>query len=203
MPRVAMEPDERRQMLVDVALALFLEQGFAATSVADIVRRAGVAQGTFYYHFESKDAIATAVVTRMTGPLLEAVFKAAEVSSRGPAERLMAGLDTLLGAMQAHCEVIARLIIPANDLLHARFGDAVRERLLPFFVSLVEAGRRDASFRVADPAATAEMLLAALPHLAASHAGAAGDHHVAGLRAATRAMFRRTLGLTDPDSIED
>ena len=43
----------RRDELMDAAQALFMEKGFAATSVAEIVEGAGVAKGTFYTYFQS------------------------------------------------------------------------------------------------------------------------------------------------------
>ena len=53
---------ERRAQLVAAATEAFARQGVAATSVADIVRAAGVAQGTFYLYFTSKDDVILAVV---------------------------------------------------------------------------------------------------------------------------------------------
>lgn len=57
-PRPRTKPAEiRRDELMAAAEALFLEKGFAATSVDEIVRLADVAKGTFYLHFRSKDDI--------------------------------------------------------------------------------------------------------------------------------------------------
>ena len=47
----------RRASLVDVALKVWAERGFDGTSVATIAREAGIAKGTFYLYFESKDAL--------------------------------------------------------------------------------------------------------------------------------------------------
>lgn len=46
-----------RQELLDAALACFAEYGYARTRISDIVFRAGVSQGNFYRHFQSKDEI--------------------------------------------------------------------------------------------------------------------------------------------------
>ena len=46
-----------RSRLKEAALAAFAEHGYAETSIADITRAAGVAQGTFYVHFSGKDAV--------------------------------------------------------------------------------------------------------------------------------------------------
>lgn len=52
----------RRQELVDTAFAVFAEQGYAATTVADITTRLGVSQGTFYRYFDGKRDILDEVV---------------------------------------------------------------------------------------------------------------------------------------------
>ena len=47
----------RRRQLIEVARRRFLEDGYAHTSVSAIVKEAGVAQGTFYFYFPSKEAV--------------------------------------------------------------------------------------------------------------------------------------------------
>ncbi|MCJ7737907.1 MAG: TetR/AcrR family transcriptional regulator [Anaerolineae bacterium] len=43
--------------ILDAAAAAFAEQGYDATGVAEICKRAGVSKGAFYYHFESKQLL--------------------------------------------------------------------------------------------------------------------------------------------------
>jgi AcrR family transcriptional regulator len=59
-------PDGRRSEFISAAEALFNEKGFESTSVEDIVDRVGVAKGLFYYYFESKEMLMTAMVAKMT-----------------------------------------------------------------------------------------------------------------------------------------
>lgn len=47
----------RRVQIKDAALQVFAEQGYHATSITDLVKAAGVARGTFYLYFESKDTL--------------------------------------------------------------------------------------------------------------------------------------------------
>ncbi|MBO1038687.1 TetR/AcrR family transcriptional regulator [Brucella pituitosa] len=64
-PKPRTKPAEiRRSELMAAAETIFLEKGFAATSVDEIVRKADVAKGTFYLHFRSKDDILTALRER-------------------------------------------------------------------------------------------------------------------------------------------
>lgn len=62
MARTVKAPDERRSELVVTAQQLFYTKGYERTSVSDIVEAVGVAQGTFYYYFDSKTAVLEAIV---------------------------------------------------------------------------------------------------------------------------------------------
>jgi TetR/AcrR family transcriptional regulator, transcriptional repressor for nem operon len=53
-----------REQLVEAASLVFLQRGFHASSVNDLVEAAGVPKGSFYNHFDSKDALALEVVRR-------------------------------------------------------------------------------------------------------------------------------------------
>ena len=68
----ASELDRRKALVMDVATALFVERGFAATSLVDIARGAGVATRTLYQHFGDKEAIFRDVIfARDEGAALE------------------------------------------------------------------------------------------------------------------------------------
>lgn len=57
MPRVTKDPEERRQEILDTAMRLFYEKGYDKTSITDIARAMGVAQGLCYRYFTSKEMI--------------------------------------------------------------------------------------------------------------------------------------------------
>jgi AcrR family transcriptional regulator len=65
MTRIVKAPDERRSELIATAQRLFYTKGYERTSVSDIVKAVGVAQGTFYYYFDSKTAALEAVVAEL------------------------------------------------------------------------------------------------------------------------------------------
>ncbi|GAB3441369.1 hypothetical protein GCM10027570_07480 [Streptomonospora sediminis] len=52
---------DRREAILEAAAALFAQQGFSDTSMADIVEASGVATGTVYRYFDNKDAVVMAV----------------------------------------------------------------------------------------------------------------------------------------------
>ena len=51
-----------RRRILDSAVDLFDELGYGETGLADVLHRAGVSKGAFYYHFDSKEAVATAII---------------------------------------------------------------------------------------------------------------------------------------------
>lgn len=61
-PRWSRRKDARRGELVNAALDLFVERGFAATRAEDVAARAGVSKGTLYLYFDNKEALFQAVV---------------------------------------------------------------------------------------------------------------------------------------------
>jgi len=56
-----LEPDVRRQQILNAAAVVFADKGFPASRISDIAAEAGVAQGTVYRFFTSKDEIASAI----------------------------------------------------------------------------------------------------------------------------------------------
>lgn len=64
MPKFQRRPDARPAEILDAALKLFAEKGFAATTMAELAAMAGVTAGTIYRYFPSKDALIDAVVDR-------------------------------------------------------------------------------------------------------------------------------------------
>lgn len=61
-------PKDRFHGLLEAATAVFLEQGFRRTQMADVARRMGVAKGTLYLYVESKDALFDAVMRHADAP---------------------------------------------------------------------------------------------------------------------------------------
>jgi len=65
LKRTVKSPDERRNELIACASRLFYTQGYEKTAVSDIVAEVGVAKGTFYYYFDSKQAVLEAMVDEL------------------------------------------------------------------------------------------------------------------------------------------
>jgi len=91
------QAEATRQLLVSVARVLFTERGYAATSVEDIIQRAGVARGALYHHFAGKDALFRAVYDAVQADTASAVVAAA-LAVPEPWAGVRAGLSAFLDA---------------------------------------------------------------------------------------------------------
>jgi TetR/AcrR family transcriptional regulator, transcriptional repressor for nem operon len=87
-----------KEQLVDRSAAVFLERGFNAASVNDIVQAAGVPKGSFYNHFASKEALAIEVLRRYVDDL--GLRELAEPGD-SPLEQIRAHLKSNIAAREA------------------------------------------------------------------------------------------------------
>ncbi len=81
---------DRRRQLVAVALDLFAERGFNATTMDDIAERAGVTKPLLYQHFASKRALYLELVDGVSHDMVEAIATSAAAAS-GPRQQVEAG----------------------------------------------------------------------------------------------------------------
>lgn len=70
----AVQPQDKKECILTAALELFSEKGFHGTAVPEIAQKAGVAAGTIYRYFESKEAVVNAVYRRHKEQLLAAIL---------------------------------------------------------------------------------------------------------------------------------
>ena len=60
--RIVKDAEERKEEILDAAERLFGTKGFDNTSTGDILQEVGIARGTLYYHFKSKEDILDGVI---------------------------------------------------------------------------------------------------------------------------------------------
>jgi AcrR family transcriptional regulator len=155
------EPKWRRRKaarpaeIVEAALAAFVENGFAATKLDDIARRAGVSKAALYRYFDTKEDLFRAVARAAVAPGLEALEAAADAFD-GPFEGL---LPVLLGRAAAvvgegHLPAVVRLVIAESrafpDLAQI-WHDNVVSRGIALVAELVARAQRRGEVGPGDP----------------------------------------------------
>lgn len=154
----------RRGVLVEAAAALFAERGVANTAVSDIVKAAGVAQGTFYLYFQTKDDVVLAVVDELTTAMFGRIAAAVDASGPTAIEKFLGLRDVLLDFDQdpASLDLAAFMHRPDNRALHDRMSEHFTPALLPLVEAIIAQGVAERVFDVRDPHAAAWFVLGGL-----------------------------------------
>ncbi|MDT4935251.1 MAG: hypothetical protein QOK11_3143, partial [Pseudonocardiales bacterium] len=95
-PAIQARLDEQRLAILDAAVALLAEQGYAGCAVATVAARAGVAAGTVYRHFDGKTALSAEVFRTVVSREVAAVAAAVAAES-GVTEQIAAFIETFAG----------------------------------------------------------------------------------------------------------
>ncbi len=98
---------EIRQKLLDASVALFVKQGFDATTMREIAKRAGVADGTVYNYFATKEQIFYAYFESKEAALSDALAAVAGFDDFGLKEKLQLMVETALEGYQAERPFVA------------------------------------------------------------------------------------------------
>ncbi len=91
-----------RERILDTAARLFVERGYASTSVRDIAAELGIANPSLYYHFSSKADLLAHVLAEPLARVQQAVDQAEQLTGEQRARRLIRGL---LEALEVHSAV--------------------------------------------------------------------------------------------------
>ena len=70
-----------RQKILDAAMDVFSEVGYAAAGLGEVIERAGMTKGALYHHFDSKEALATAIIEQGTNLTSDAFRHVCESTS--------------------------------------------------------------------------------------------------------------------------
>lgn len=167
--RLRKDPEHRRAELVAAAASLFAERGVSDTAVSDIVRAAGVAQGTFYLYFDSKDAVICAVVEALIERMVAHIEEALDDPDRRAVEKLEAMAAALIEINDEPFEIEMMTIFhrPDNLPIHDRAMRSLIPRLMPHLASIIRQGIDEGDFVSEDPETTAWFILGALQGLEA------------------------------------
>lgn len=159
MARVTKTPEERKSEILDTAEQLFKEKGYEQTSVSEIVKRVGVAQGTFYYHFKSKEEIADSVIDRSLARLIEPVQLIAAKSELSALDKLTHMIQIDYQKRLEHNGAFDYLHHEKNSTLHQKMIVKLILRYSPILTEVIEQGVKEGMFHTKHPKEIADFFL--------------------------------------------
>jgi len=167
-PRWQRRKDARPEEIISAALEVFADRGFAATTLEDIARKAGVTKGTIYLYFENKEALFKALIRGTIVPVIakgEAIAQAFTGSARDLFEKLVREYWRLVG--ETALASIPRLMIAeaGNFPQLARFYyEEVVTRGHRLMAGVLERGIKAGEFKKVDLAVATKLAMAPLMH---------------------------------------
>lgn len=155
----AKEAKERKNEILDVAEVLFNEQGYDRTSTNDILKKIGIARGTLYHHFESKEAIMDGIIDRYNQKVIEAAQSIAGKKEIPVIERLLMAITSLNVSGTVSEELMTQIHKPQNALMHQKIQKVLIIEITPIFTSIIQDGIEENLFHTDYPYESVEMLL--------------------------------------------
>ncbi len=157
--RIVKEAEERKEEILDAAEKLFGTKGFDHTSTNDILEAVGIARGTLYYHFKSKEEILDGVIERISNRLMSDAGKVTRDTELPVLERLTKAILALNVESEIGHEVMEQVHRPQNALMHQKMQQQLLDGITPLFTELVKEGVRQGICHTDYPGEVVEMTL--------------------------------------------
>lgn len=157
--RIVKEAEERKNEILDAAEQLFCTKGFDRTSTNDILDVVGIARGTLYYHFKSKEDILDAMIERLTNQMVAKASQIALDDSVPVLERLTRTIMSLNVDNELGNLIMEEVHRPQNALMHQKLEDMLLGRVNKLITIIIEDGIKQEIFHTEYPAEAVEMIM--------------------------------------------
>jgi TetR/AcrR family transcriptional regulator, fatty acid metabolism regulator protein len=161
-------PGPKRDAILRAAIDVFADRGFFNAQVADVARVAGVAAGTVYLYFRSKDDLLVSIFERTMREALAEV-RSSIGDARDPRERLrrFARLHLARLGRDRNLAVVFQVELRQSTKFMERFSSTLLRDYLGLIRDAIADGQRDTLFRTdLKPTVAAKMLFGVLDEMA-------------------------------------
>lgn len=157
--RTVKEAVERRNEILDAVDELFGQKGFDGTSTNDILEKVGIARGTLYYHFKSKEDIMDALIERYNTRIIGAAQEIALDKSTPVYERIMHVVMALNISGNSSREIMEHIHKPQNALMHQKIQRVIISGVPPILGGIIQEGIEQGLFNTPFPYESMEMIV--------------------------------------------
>jgi AcrR family transcriptional regulator len=157
--RIVKNPEERRKEIMQTAAQFFLSQGYEETSINMIVEYLGIAKGTFYHYFKSKEEILGAILEEYLERFAQQIRAIASSNKMNASEKLEFVLKSVLKSDNEPKHLTAHVEDNKSAKLHQMMEDKFYEKFKPIFFSILQHGIGEGIFKSSYPEELTEILL--------------------------------------------
>jgi AcrR family transcriptional regulator len=159
--RVTKKHDVRLNEILDAAETLFVQKGYDATTVNDILDKVEIGKGTFYHYFKSKEDVMDGVIRRMVESVSDQANAIADNPKLTVNEKMQSAILSMNVSDGIGGEVIVELHKPSNAQMHQTSMTETTRAVAPILARIVEQGIREGVYKTPYPLETVEFLLVA------------------------------------------
>lgn len=138
--RVVKEHNERRNEILDTAQGLFNTKGYDASTINDILNEIGIAKGTFYHYFKSKEEVLDAINERIGYVIMERVEAIANDKQLSSEDKLLRMFLSMQISEDVGEELLEGMHKPENALMHQKSLKLMVNLLAPQLAKVVKEG---------------------------------------------------------------
>ena len=164
MVRTVKKPQERRQEIVVTARELFQNKSYESTTMQDIMNALGIAKGTIYHYFKSKEELLEAVVEDSVDKYIAGLEKVLNETEGNGLDKMRALIKSG-NVEEEQGNILEQLHDPGNIGMHTRQLAITISRLAPLYASAIQQGCEEGIFQTQHPLECAEFLLAGIQFL--------------------------------------
>jgi len=127
-----------RERILSTAETIILQRGFAGTTIDDILEKASITKGGFFYHFKGKTELARALVDRyieMDNEMFESLSERADTLSEDPLQQALIFLNLLSETVAGMSETHPGCLVASFVYETQQFDDAIRLRISEGLIS--------------------------------------------------------------------
>jgi len=151
--------EERRNEILDTSEILFATKGYVKTTVNDILEVIGIAKGTFYYYFQSKEEVMNEIVMRFIGIGVESAKAIASDANLKATEKIFQIISPQNQDTTQKEHILDELHQVNNAEMHQKSLVETILQLTPIITEVVEQGIKEGSFKTPYPKEVVEFLL--------------------------------------------
>lgn len=169
MARTPQDPQIRITEILDTAEQLFSDKGYRGTTISDIAKTMGTAQGMLYYYFKSKEEILEALINRQSTSILSAAKNIAYSETIAPSTKIELVIHTVLQGVQYKGGLFLDLLHDEQQLhIKYRISRQCNLALTPWLLNIIAEGVEKDYFRVSHPQTALDFILLMLDFLIVS-----------------------------------
>lgn len=158
--RITKEYDERRNEILDTAEELFRMKGYDKCTVNDILKEVGIAKGTFYHYFTSKEEVLDAIVSRYKEIVVSAANEILKIDHISSEEKLMRAFMAMRITNQIDGDMLNEMHKTENALLHQKTLNQIVTAMAPLLVKIIKEGIEKKVWRCRFPLEYMQIFLA-------------------------------------------